>query len=381
MIHNYTRVRIPLLLDVATYISITAMSLLGISGLSALNLQLTALGLCLLFGLLYRFYFRTESFYRNPNLYFGLQAFVLALTFVLGSSSTDAFNFLFLLLAIHTTVVLPGKAATTWVVAYYVIVSCVLLLTRGLDGVYAVLFYLIAYVLCSFFGHTLQQAEVARDRNQKLLDELQTAQQKLQELAVIEERNRLARDLHDSVKQQVFAISMQLSAARTSMSETDKAYQSVTEAERLAQQAGAELTTLIRELRPPGLERKSLPDAIRVHVEDWARQNQIEAEMNIDENVSVDLQAEQALFRVLQEALANVARHSNASKVLIVLRYEEEQVALVIEDNGAGFDPKKIVKGVGLDSMQERLAAMNGKLEVISQNVKGTRITATVRSA
>ena len=288
MLNTYPRIRIPLLLDVATYFSITTMSLLGISGIDTLNLQLTALGLCLLFGLLYRFYFRTEAYYRNPNLYFGIQALVLTLTFMLGSSSTDAFNFLFLLLTIHTAVALPGKIAAVWSVIYYAIVSSVVLLTRGLDGVYAALFYLIAYVLCGFFGHTLQQAEVARDRNQKLLDELQTAQQKLRELAVIDERNRLARDLHDSVKQQVFAISMQLSAARTSLSVTDKVYQSVTEAERLAQQAGAELTTLIRELRPPGLESKTLTTAIREHVEIWSRQNKIEADMDLQENVSVD---------------------------------------------------------------------------------------------
>lgn len=376
-----TRIRIPLLLDVATYFSIAAMSLLGISGLPTLNLQLTALGLCLLFGLLYRFYFRTEAYYRNPNLYFGIQAFVLTLTFILGSSATDAFNFLFLLLAIHTAVVLPGKVATIWVVIYYAIVSSVVLLTNGLDGVYAALFYLIAYVLCGFFGHTLQQAEVARDRNQKLVDELKETQQRLRELAVVEERNRLARDLHDSVKQQVFAISMQLSAARTSMSETDKAYQSVAEAERLAQQAGAELTTLIRELRPPGLERKTLATAIREHVEEWSRQNQIAADMNIDENVSVDLQTEQALFRVLQEALANVARHSRASKAVVTLKSENEFIKLGIEDNGIGFDAEKTVKGVGLDSMRERLVAIDGNLEVSSQESKGTYVTATVRSS
>ena len=381
MLNNKPRIRIPMLLDVATYFSITTMSLLGISGIDTLNLQLTTLGLCLLFGLLYRFYFRTEAYYRNPNLYFGIQALVLTLTFMLGSSSTDAFNFLFLLLTIHTAVALPGKIATVWSIIYYAIVSSVVLLTRGLDGVYAALFYLIAYVLCGFFGHTLQQAEVARDRNQKLLDELQTAQQKLRELAVIDERNRLARDLHDSVKQQVFAISMQLSAARTSLSVTDKVYQSVTEAERLAQQAGAELTTLIRELRPPGLESKTLTTAIREHVEIWSRQNKIEADMNLQENVSVDWQAEQTLFRVLQEALANVARHSQASWVAVNLESVNGFVKLGIEDNGTGFDSENIARGVGLDSMQERLAAVNGKLEVSSRKPKGTRVTATVRSS
>ena len=270
--------RIPTSLDAATYIGIAAMSLLGISGLASLTLQLTALSLCLLFGIFYRFFFKTGRYQQNQSLYFGMQAFILTLVFSLGSSSTDAFNFLFLLLAIHTAVVLSGKPAVIWITIYYAIVSGVVLFTRGLDGVYAILFYLIAYVACGFFGYSLQQAEVARDRNQRLVDELKQTQQKLQELAVVEERNRLARDLHDSVKQQVFAISMQLSAARTALSETDKAYASVMEAERLAQQAGAELTTLIGALRPPGLEHKTLANAIREYVEEFSRQNKIEAD-------------------------------------------------------------------------------------------------------
>jgi signal transduction histidine kinase len=373
--------RIPLLLDIATYISIAAMSLLGISGFSSLNLQLITLGLCLLFGLLHHFYFGTQAFQRHSNIYFGVQTFILTLALSLGSNSTDAFNFLFIILAIHTAHVLPGKNAAIWITIYYVVVSALAFLTRGMGGVYAILFYGVTYILCGFFGAVLQQAEKARDQNQQLVDELQATHQKLQELAVLEERNRLARDLHDSVKQQVFAISMQLSAARTCMSESDKAYESVKQAERLAQQAGAELTTLIRELRPPGLERKTLSAAIQEHVNGWSRQNKIEAEINLDENVSVVLQAEQALFRVLQEALANVVRHSQASKVEVTLKSEKEHVKLIIEDNGLGFDAEKIAKGVGLDSMQERLAAMNGNLEISSQEAKGTRITATVRSA
>jgi NarL family two-component system sensor histidine kinase LiaS len=234
-------------------------------------------------------------------------------------------------------------------------------------------------VVIGFFGYILQQAELAREHNQQLVEELQSTQQRLQELAVVEERNRLARDLHDSVKQQVFAISMQLSAARMALSETDKAYTSVTEAERLAQQAGGELTTLIHELRPPGLERKTLADAIREHVDEWSRQNTIESQMKIDSEVSVNLQTEQALFRILQEALANVARHSKADRVTVELKSENDAVILTVEDNGVGFDAKQTAKGIGLDSMQERLIAVNGKIEVISERSKGTRVTAKVR--
>src|SRR5512132_1736055 len=95
-------IHVPLLLDTATYLGIATMSLLGISGFSELGSQLAALGVCILFAVLYRRFFKTGDYQHNPNLYFGAQAFILTLVLALGSSSTDAFNFLFLLLTIHT---------------------------------------------------------------------------------------------------------------------------------------------------------------------------------------------------------------------------------------------------------------------------------------
>jgi NarL family two-component system sensor histidine kinase LiaS len=201
----------------------------------------------------------------------------------------------------------------------------------------------------------------------------------LQELAVLEERNRLARDLHDSVKQQVFAISMQLSAARATLSDSDKSYPSVVEAERLAQQAGAELTTLINALRPPGLESKTLPVAIREYVEGWSRQSKIESEVNLASTASLHPHLEQTLFRVLQEALANVARHSRAGRVWVILKTENDHIGLVVEDDGIGYDAERIIKGIGLSSMRERLEAVNGTLEVTNRSPQGTRVTAMVR--
>ena len=371
-------IRDPLLLDASTYVSAAVMALLGISGLQSLALQIAALALCLTFALLYRFLFRTGYYERNPAVYFGGQTVVLVLLFLLNSGASDAFNFLFYILTFHTAVVLTIRTAAVWIAFYFLITGSVSLISRGWDGLYAVFFYLAVFIVCAILGNTVQRTELTSERNQRLVDELKETQQKLQELAVLEERNRLARDLHDSVKQQVFAISMQLSAAKMSLSETAKAYSSVAAAERLAQEAGAELTTLIHELRPPGLERKSLTEAIKEHINEWTRQNNIQAEMNISD-VSVSLDAEQALFRVLQEALANVARHSKAVKVRITLKPENGNVKMIIEDNGIGYTAGPIAKGIGLDSMKERLIAVNGEFEVSRLQSQGTRVTATVR--
>jgi signal transduction histidine kinase len=130
--------------------------------------------------------------------------------FLLGSGSRDAFNFLFIILCIHIAVVSTARAVVLWIRCWH---RSLIMATTGVDGIYAVLFYSITFIVCGFFGYTIQQVERERDRNQHLVEELQATQTKLQELAVVEERNRLARDLHDSVKQQVYAISMQLGAA------------------------------------------------------------------------------------------------------------------------------------------------------------------------
>jgi signal transduction histidine kinase len=365
-------------MDATTYISLAVMSLLGVRGLHTVQSQLMALALCAAFGLLYRFVFRTGYYEKNPVIYFGSQVVVLILLLLLKSTSVDALNFLFLIVTIHAALVLTRSAAFLWIAAYYLTICAAVFIARGVNGFYAVAFYLVAYIVCGFFGYILQQAELARERNQQLIEELQSTHQKLQELAVVEERNRLARDLHDSVKQQVFAISMQLSAARTALSETDKAYSSVVQAEKLAQQAGTELTTLIHQLRPSVLERQSLTEAIKGHVNEWIHQNDIETEMNIGES-SVSVDSEQALFRVLQEALANVARHSQATKTWVTLQSENDHVRLMVKDNGIGYDTERISRGIGLDSMRERLTAVNGNLEISSLPLQGTCVTATVR--
>ena len=372
-------IRDPFLLDVSTYVSTAVMALLGISGLQSLALQIIALGLCLAYALMYRFLFRTGYYERNPTVYFAGQALLLLMLLLLNSSASDAFNFLFYILTVHATVVFQIRIAAVWTFVFFAIASGVALANNGTDGLFAVFFYLAAFVICAILGHTVQQTELTSERNERLVDELRATQQKLQELAVVEERNRLARDLHDSVKQQVFAISMQLSAARTTLGENDPAYAAVVQAESLAQQAGAELTTLIHQLRPPGLERRSLADAIQEHVRDWTRQNNIRAELDIEASIQVNGETEQALFRVLQEALSNTARHSQASDVWVSLKSDDDRLSLTVKDNGIGYDAGQVKKGIGLDSMKERLAAVNGTLEISSIPSQGTCLTAVVR--
>lgn len=220
-----------------------------------------------------------------------------------------------------------------------------------------------------------QLAQRLNDMSQQLQGLLETRR----ELAVVEERNRLARDLHDSVKQGAFAAAAQISAARKLMkSDPGAAETHIQEAERLIKDLRQELTNLIQQLRPVALEGKGLAAALGEYAEDWSRQNGIIAEVHVQHQRALPLEIEQTVFRIVQEALANVARHSNASDVKIDLSYTKEVVSCSIHDDGEGFDPDKDRKGVGLRSMSERAEALGGKLKIESNQSEGTSISITI---
>lgn len=212
----------------------------------------------------------------------------------------------------------------------------------------------------------------------RMAEQLQALLQTRQELAALEERNRLARDLHDSVKQQVFATAMQVRTASALLErDPDIARGHLAEAEHLVRQAQQELTTLIQELRPAALEGKGLATALRDYTADWSRQAGIAGEVRVQGERPLPLAVEQALFRVTQEALTNAARHSQATAVEIHLAWQGEGIVLTVSDNGQGFNPAASgSKGLGLRSMRERIEAIGGELSIRSGPGKGTQVTA-----
>ena len=217
--------------------------------------------------------------------------------------------------------------------------------------------------------------QLAQRLNQMAL-QLQTLLQTRQELASLDERNRLARDLHDAVKQQVFATAMQVGAALTLFEQNPPAARkNLLETDRLVHQTQQELTRLIQELRPAALEDKGLTTALREYISDWSRQNNIPAEVRVRGEQSMPFLVEQTLFRVTQEALANIARHSGATQVEVDLAWEGTQVLLTLADNGRGFNPATTSdKGLGLRSMRERVEAIGGQLSVTGRPEGGTKV-------
>ena len=238
----------------------------------------------------------------------------------------------------------------------------------------------------SALTHDASEDELGQTSRQlnRMAEQLQNLLQARQKLATLEERNRLARDLHDSVKQQVFAISMQIGATKVLLKrDVNAAEARLNEAEKLVRQAQQELTSLIRELRPVALEGKGLIAALRELATGWTKQSDIVATVRVEGvegtqgSQTLPLTVEEALFRVAQEALSNAARHSKATLVQITLSIIDDVVTLSVADNGQGFDAAQGGRlGVGLLSMQERMKALGGDVQVESTPGKGTRIVA-----
>lgn len=199
-----------------------------------------------------------------------------------------------------------------------------------------------------------------------------------QALAVAEERNRLALELHDSVKQQAFAASANLAAARSWLArDPAEAEHRLTEAEQLLDALRQELAALILDLRPPALEGRSLPEALREYATDWSRQTGLAVEVQVAGSTPVGQSTELALLRVVQEALANCLRHSGATRVIVTLTLAAP-VTLFVTDDGRGFAPGESPQGMGLKSMRERVQALGGALTIDSAPQAGTRLSVQI---
>ena len=205
--------------------------------------------------------------------------------------------------------------------------------------------------------------------------------EKERDVAVLEERNRLARELHDSVTQLLFSLTLNLEAAAGLMQKKpDKAATLVTRSQEMATEALAEMRSLIFELRPAALQEKGLAMALTNHVNLFRRRQGIEVSLTIEGDDRLAPELEFGLYRVAQEALNNSAKHSKAKQVSISYSVRSGVASLVVSDDGVGFDPSAPGgrQSFGMIGMRERLAALGGTLTVTSAPGHGTRLEAHI---
>jgi signal transduction histidine kinase len=203
-----------------------------------------------------------------------------------------------------------------------------------------------------------------------------------QQLAVMSERNRLARDLHDSVMQALYGVTLYAEAAARQLTsgDGDLAAGHLREIRSTTQEALREMRLLIFELRPPILKSDGLAAALQSRLEAVERRVGIEAEFVGSGDCRLSPEVEEGLYRIAQEALNNALKHALATSVRVHLRGNRRIVALEIADDGTGFDPDRVREGggFGLRSMQERATRLGGELTVQSQPGAGTTVRVEV---
>ncbi|MGD8555613.1 MAG: two-component regulator propeller domain-containing protein, partial [Anaerolineales bacterium] len=199
------------------------------------------------------------------------------------------------------------------------------------------------------------------------------------EAAVMEERSRLARDLHDSVTQSIYSSTLLAEAGQRSANDAEKARGTFQRLGEITRQALKEMRLLVYELRPPELEQAGLAGALQARLDAVERRAGVDARLVVYDDFSIEGVGEQALYFVAQEALNNALKH--AAPTLVEVRLElgdDGERILRVRDDGLGFDPAKVKGGLGLRSIEERAAALGGTVEIKTARNEGTEIRVTI---
>ncbi|PLT44912.1 Sensor histidine kinase LiaS [Paenibacillus pasadenensis] len=223
---------------------------------------------------------------------------------------------------------------------------------------------------------TIPSAKDHDEQDEQEEQEREEWQEQVKFTAVIEERQRLARELHDAVSQQLFAISMTATAvSRTIEKDWERARRQVQLIEEMAAVAQSEMRALLLHLRPVHLDGKDLAQALERLVSELQAKVPMEISIQVDRTLLFHPNAEDHLFRIAQEALSNTLRHAKATKMDISLRRDGSMAKLSFTDNGIGFDlEEKKQASYGLLTMGERIHELGGRIAVNTALGEGTAI-------
>jgi signal transduction histidine kinase len=305
----------------------------------------------------------------------------------------DFYASLFFCLALQAMHVFPPSIGLRWVAAFSVVLSALMVYTLGWTaGLPLALIYSAGVLSIGSYVAFIRQAETSRRENRELLAELEVTHRRLQahaaqagELAVAQERGRLARNLHDSVTQTVFSMTLTAEAARLLFDrDPSRAASQLTKLQELARSALIEMRTLMQELGPSPVAEQGLIPALRQHTRALEEQHGLIVDVRATGEPALSDQVAQRLYRIAQEALNNVVKHAQVNQASVTLRCEDGYTLLQVQDYGRGFVPEAVDVGgkhMGLSSMRERAEMMGGILTVDSRPGQGTRVTVEVASA
>lgn len=221
-------------------------------------------------------------------------------------------------------------------------------------------------------GQLYEVLDAQRNSLRRITDERVEAQDKIIQERIVEERQRLARELHDSVSQQLFAASMLLSAITEQAEEGSQIGKPLLQVEKIVQQAQLEMRALLLHLRPAALHNQTLAKGLEELLHELKEKVTFDIRCRL-EDIELSKGAEDHLFRIAQETLSNTLRHAKATEVEVLLIERDHLAILRVQDNGVGFKQDDGKGGsYGLQNVQERAIEIGGSCKIVSVPSQGT---------
>jgi signal transduction histidine kinase len=296
----------------------------------------------------------------------------------------DYFALVFVVVCMQAMQTLPARSGAVWVGVAVVLMAVPLLAAYGFpQGVGFLLLYAAVAALLGSYSLAVKRAGDARRANEQLAIELQAANRQVEQmagrmkaLAGARERQHLGRELHDSVTQTVFSLSLAVQSARLLVErQPERVPEHLDHLTALAQQALAQMHALVSELKPGGPAPGELPEALRRHLAAAFLPEGLAIALDVEgeSDGALSPEEEQALFAIAREALNNIVKHSGATQARVRL-HAGEPPELEVHDNGHGLDPEHARPGVGLPGMSERAADIGWRMTIESAPGAGTTL-------
>jgi signal transduction histidine kinase len=236
-------------------------------------------------------------------------------------------------------------------------------------------------IISTIIGAFISSIIIQSTDRQRLIDDLTQSRANLmkveREAGRLTERQRLARDIHDTLAQHFTSIIMHLSAAKHGSPEAVQS--EVQQAEDAAREGLGEIRRIVRDMQPEQIEKASLVEAVEELAARWSAENRVLVKMKVTGTPrALTSSAETALLRISQEAMHNINKHAQAKNVNITFSFMEDIFVMDIADDGLGFDPSKTSNGFGLKTMRDRIEELSGILTIESERGGGTAIAASL---
>ena len=245
-----------------------------------------------------------------------------------------------------------------------------------------IILYFIGIGMGAVYGIYRYRVDILNERMQfleELADKNRRLQEASRELAITRERNRMGRELHDSISQGLHGLIFAIHSLRNSLSEPDKSVSAIlNHMEDTANSTLAELRAMIEELKPSMLTEKGLEKTLETTVNLFSQGHGIPVKLQVQLPENIKPELEMTIYRISQEALANTAKHAGSTQVAVEISYNDNDIILNIKDDGKGFNVKALSRGHGLKNMHQRAEDAGGSLQIISKPSLGTSVIATL---